>query len=119
MSLISLGLQITQNRSYPCTLGLKVGIIYILGALGIVELGTKNHTVYVFSALIPYNKGPTSGPSEQKSCLPVLGGTVDSKKLESALARRPKVYPEAQGNFWWRLGNLPRGSNVVPSWVVY
>ena len=31
---VALGLQIAQNRSYLCTLGPKVGIIYILGALG-------------------------------------------------------------------------------------
>ena len=31
----TLGLQIVQSRSYLYTLGPKVGIIYILGALGI------------------------------------------------------------------------------------
>ena len=31
---ISLGLQIAQTRSYSYTLGPKVGIIYVLGALG-------------------------------------------------------------------------------------
>ena len=30
----SLGLQIAQSRSYMYTLGPKVGIVYILGALG-------------------------------------------------------------------------------------
>ena len=30
----TLGLQIAQSRSYLCTLGPKVSIIYILGALG-------------------------------------------------------------------------------------
>ena len=34
-----LGLQITQRRSYSYTLGPKVGIIYILGALGILHQG--------------------------------------------------------------------------------
>ena len=32
--IVSLGLQIAQSRSYLHTLGPKVGIIYILGALG-------------------------------------------------------------------------------------
>ena len=32
-----LGLQVAHNRSYLCTVGPKVGIVYILGALGIVS----------------------------------------------------------------------------------
>ena len=31
---ITLGLQMVQSKSYLCTLGPKVGIVYILGALG-------------------------------------------------------------------------------------
>ena len=42
-----LGLQIAQNRSYLHTLGPKVGLVYILGAIGF-GLGLENRHVSTF-----------------------------------------------------------------------
>ena len=39
----TMGLQIAQSRSYLYTLGPKVGIIHVLGALGKQKVSTQNH----------------------------------------------------------------------------
>ena len=47
----SLGLQIAQSRSYLHTLGPKVGMIYILGAIGHDQ---ENGEVNIYKAIILY-----------------------------------------------------------------
>ena len=44
--ILTLWLQIAQSRSYLCTLGAKVGIIYILAALGLLRYDSHHCSCY-------------------------------------------------------------------------
>ena len=56
---LTLGLQIAQSRSYLCTVGPKVGIIYVLGLLGLCPLDSIPHK--------PLPKGPSSHISDTQA----------------------------------------------------
>ena len=75
--IISLGLQIAQSREYLHTLGPKVGILYILGALGL-WFGVDSSYL---------GTGTPSGlEMKMKSAMACKEGTQDFLKQTAALA---------------------------------
>ena len=61
----TLGLQIAQNRLYVYFLGRKVGIIYILGALGL-GITTYCHKGTTFESLGIMSSASSSWPNSPK-----------------------------------------------------
>ena len=91
-STLTLGLQIAQSRSYLYTLGPKVGIIYILGALGLPSLRTYLKYALFCSWLLTALQRGEQASSHCCGALPQLPNMVFFRLLHFAT---PGVIPDS------------------------
>ena len=104
---LSLRLQIAQSRSYLYTLGPKVGVIYILGAVGYgccirnrnCGLGYVPH-IWVLGALGKENSNSSQHPRLNEGTQRPINGPTRTRKAQDTPEEPSQVYHSITGRHY-------------------